>query len=172
MLKYSNKPPRRRQGKPVVKAIAPQRKAEEFHSNFRAGVRMVYSGVAVFLVLHGINSALPQPGADAQVGDMLNLSPAVVPPGAVESAVQARLVTDPWAKPGAVCALDESVMLKPGGVLTTMAVRPDGVMLAWNGGATAQGAAACPSSSQFLVSRNDYLQLYKIELPKGPTNPR
>ncbi len=172
MLRYSNKPPRRRQGEAVAKAIARQRKAVEFHSHFLTGVRMFYSGVAVFLVLHGINSALPQPGADAQVGDMLNLSPAAVAPGAVESAVQARLVAGPWAKPGPVCALDESEMLKRGGVLTTMAVRPDGVMLAWNGGATAQGAAACPSSSQFLVSRDDYQKLYKVEVPKAPRNPR
>jgi len=172
MLRDSNKPLRRRRGVPVAKVIARQRKIAEFRGHFLSAVRMLQPGVVIFLVLHGINSVLPPPGADAQVGDMLKLSPAAVPPRAMASAVQARLVAGPLAKPGGVCVLDETVMLKPGGVLTTMAVRPDGVMLAWNGGATAQGAVACPSSSQFLVSRNDYLKLYEIEVPKGPTNPR
>jgi len=172
MLRYSNKPPRKRQDEPVAKAIARQKAAVEVQRHLSRCAKMFYCGMVVCLALRGIGSLLPQPGETAQVGDMLKLSEAVAVPGAPRAVVPARLVTGPWAKPGGVCGLDESVMLKPGGVLTTMAVRPDGVMLTWNGGATAQGAASCPSSSQLLISREDYQKLYKIEVPRPPMNPR
>jgi hypothetical protein len=58
-------------------------------------------------------------------------------------------------------------MRQPGGTLTVLAVRADGVMLSWVGGNTAR-VAPCPAPGQFLVSAADYDALAQINVARRP----
>jgi hypothetical protein len=119
------------------------------------------------LLVHSIVGNLPV----AQVGDMLEFNLDTVSVTAPITAVPARIVGDPWAAPGRVCTLDVSTMTKHGGVIAVTAVRHDGVMLDWAGGATALGQADCGNDEQILVKDTDYEHLRMAQAPR-PRNPR
>jgi hypothetical protein len=101
----------------------------------------------------------------AQVGDRLQFTTQSASVTALTTAVPARYVTDSWASPGKQCLLNVPTMLKPGGAMTVMALRADGVLLLWAGGATAPGAANCQGSDELLVSDENYARLEKAEAP-------
>jgi hypothetical protein len=103
----------------------------------------------------------------ATVGDRLAVNPASVSPVSRSLVVPARQVSDPWAPPGAACSLNLAAMQRPGGSLTVMAVRPDGVMLSWAGGATASGAADCHAAgTPVLVADSGYSSLLMAQPAK------
>ncbi len=172
MLRYQNKPPRRRVEKPVAKAtttttVAAQRRDEAFNRRLRLGVTMFY-GLAAAVVVVVALARTPIAAASPQVGDVLHISTAATGQGARLAMVPARLLAGPWAHPGLACWLDEAVMRQPGGALTVLAIRSDGIMLSWVGGDTAR-VASCPAPGQFLVSQADYEALTQITVARRPT---
>lgn len=166
MLRYDNKPPRRRVDKPVTKAIAVQRRTETLTRRARFGFTLFYGLAATVIVVSAL-AKTPLAAASPQVGDMLHITTAATAPGARLATVPARLLTGPWGHPGQGCWLDEAMMRQPGGTLTVVAVRSDGVMLSWVGGETAR-VASCASPSQFLVSAADYNALAQISVARRP----
>ena len=99
----------------------------------------------------------------AHVGDMLEFYPNTVSITAPTTAVSARIVASPQASAGASCTLDVSSMASPGGAMTVMATRPDGVMLSWAGGATASRQANCRSDEPVLVTNASYERLQRAQ---------
>jgi hypothetical protein len=95
------------------------------------GLMISFTVISLFL-----NSALGREPV-AQVGDVLEFYPNTLSVTAPTTAVPARILAGPGASPGASCTLDVSSMAIPGGAMTVMATRPDGIMLSWAGGATA-----------------------------------
>ena len=166
MLRYDNKPPRRRVDKPVTKAVAVQRRTEELNRRVRFGFTMFY-GLAAAVVVVSALAKTSIASASPQVGDVLHISTAATAPGAQLAEVPARLLAGPWGHPGLGCWLDESVMRQPGGTLTVLAVRSDGIMLSWVGGDTAR-VASCPAPGQLLVSAADYGALTQIGVARRP----
>jgi hypothetical protein len=166
MFRYDNRPPRRREMKPVTKAMAQQRRTEALNDHARTAFTIFYSLAAVVIFVGMVGTAKVT-AVTPQVGDVLHITRAARAPGAPFATVQARLVTGPWAHAGLACTLDESVMAEPGGTLTVLGVRSDGVMLSWAGGETAK-AASCPAPSQILVSPAAYQTLADITLPRRP----
>jgi len=57
-------------------------------------------------------------------------------------------------------------MSNPGGALTVMAVRADGVLLSWAGGATSTKADCRRANQPILISADDYEALLKTQFPK------
>jgi hypothetical protein len=167
MLRYDNRPPRRRVDKPVTKTIAAQRRTETLNRRARFVFTLFYGLAAAVIVVSAL-AKTPLAGASPQVGDVLHITTAATAPGARLAMVPARLLTGPLAHPGQGCWLDETVMRQPGGTLTVLAVRSDGVMLSWVGGDTAR-VASCAAPSQFLVSASDYNALAQISVARRPT---
>jgi hypothetical protein len=166
MLRYDNRPPRRRPRKPMTKAMAQQDRAETLNRRARMAFTVFY-GLAAGVIVFSAAAKTPMTGPAPQVGDVLPITAAATAPGAALADVPARLLTGPWAHPGQGCWLDEAVMRDLGGTLTVLAVRPDGVMLSWVGGDTAR-IASCPSPGQMLVSAADYRALTRISVPQRP----
>ena len=100
-----------------------------------------------------------------QVGDVLEFYPNTISVTAPTTAVPARVIAGPAASPGASCTLDVSSMAIPGGAMTVMATRPDGVMLSWAGGATASKQASCRSGEPVLVTNAGYERLQMAQKP-------
>ena len=167
MLRYEDKPPRRRVNRPVTKAMAVQRRTEALNRRIRFGFSMFY-GLAAAVILVSTLAKTPMASASPQVGDVLSITTAATAPGARLAAVPARLLAGPWAHPGLACWLDEAVMRQPGGTLTVLAVRADGIMLSWVGRGTAR-LASCPAPGQFLVSAAGYQALTQISVARRPT---
>ncbi len=103
----------------------------------------------------------------AQVGDQLHYAPHFASVTAPVTAVPARLVAGPWSPPGRSCMLDVPTMMQPGGTVSVLAVRDDGVMLSWAGGATAPGAQDCRGGQNVLVSDQGYRRLVMAHAPDG-----
>jgi hypothetical protein len=123
-------------------------------------------GVLAVVIVMRLLIAASGSNAVAQVGDILDFHGVNASVVAATTAVPARLVAGPWASPGHSCALNVSTMTNPGGAMTVMAVRADGVLLSWAGGATAKGNADCGSSQQILVTAPDYGRLQMALRPK------
>lgn len=170
MLRYHDKPPRRRVEKPVTKAMAQQRRTEALNRRARMAFTIFY-GLAAMVIVCSAAAKTPVSGPTPAVGDELPVSSAATALEAPVADVPARLLAGPWAQPGQGCWLDETVMRDPGGTLTVLAVRPDGIMLSWVGGATAH-LASCPAGGQFLVSVADYDALLQITMPRRPDTVR
>jgi hypothetical protein len=100
------------------------------------------------------------------VGDVLDFHAGTLSITGPNIAVTAHMVAGPWAPPSRSCTLAVSVMEKSGGVMSVMAVRPDGVMLSWAGGATASGVADCRSNESILVANADYGRLQMALAPR------
>ena len=167
MLRYENKPPRRRVEKPVTKAMAVQRRTETLNRRVRLAFTAFYGVAAAVLVVSAV-AKTSMAGPLPQVGDVLHITTAATAQGARLALVPAKLLTGPWAQPGQGCWLNEAVMRAPGGTLTVLAVRADGVMLSWVGGDTAH-VASCPAPGQFLVSEADYQALTQISVARRPS---
>lgn len=164
MLRYRNKPPRRPKPKPVAKA-APRPGSDKFQMDGAYG--MLFGLFGALIVARLVIGAAAGSTQIATVGDRLEFNSATIAPvlGALE--VPARLITDPWAPAGAACSLNIAAMSHPGGALTVMAVRPDGVMLSWAGGETSSATADCHDSTEaVLVTDTDYATLLKALSPK------
>jgi hypothetical protein len=164
MLRYRHKPPRRPAQKPTAKA-APRPLGEHFNLGGAYGLLIGLFGVlAAARIIIALAAGASQ---IATVGDRLAVNPASVSPVAQALAVPARQVADPWAPPGAACRLSLAAMQHPGGTLTVMAVRQDGVMLSWAGGATAPGQADCHAgATPLLVADADYSLLLAAQPAK------
>ena len=159
-------PPRRRADKPVTKAMAQQRRTEALNRRARLAFSIFYGLAAMVIIFNAANRA-PIAGSGPQVGDMLHVTASAIAPDAALATVPARLIAGPWAHPGLACTLDEAVMAKAGGTLTVLAVRADGAMLSWTGGATAQ-TGSCPAPGQIMVSPADYHALTQISVARRP----
>jgi hypothetical protein len=156
MRRYQNNDPRRRR-KPAAKA-APASPPALGRSAAPALIGLVATLLIARLVI-GIAAA-------ATVGDRLQFGPATAPRPPLHEIIPARRLANPFAQPGAPCKLDINAMSLAGGALTVFAVRPDGVMLSWAGGATAPGADCSTPDQQILVATNDYESLLKTQMPK------
>jgi hypothetical protein len=160
MLRYSNKPPRR--PKPIAKAVTKQKQSNQRLRQRDDSYIVLFSVMALAFVARLVVAASGTQ-AVAQVGDRLNFYPSQIPATVLNMVVTARIVDGSWSKPGVTCTLDVSKMTNPGGAMTVMAVRPDGIMLSWAGGTTANGSAGCNANSQILVTTSDYLNLLRTQ---------
>lgn len=108
----------------------------------------------------------------AQVGDMLEFSSGHLSVTNADTTVLAYVVKGPSGIPGHVCTLDIRQMMRPGGVITVTAVRPDDIMMVWSGKATAADGADCGENSEILVTDTDYNRLRMSQQPGGRQIPR
>ncbi len=154
--------------KTIAKAAHPiptgSRRPTKSDDTYTVFFTIIMAALAVRLII-GFAGGLVGAQAVAQVGDRLVFAPASGAPPPITAQIPARLVADPWAPPGPGCTLDSLVMAHPGGAVTVIALRPDGVMLSWAGRATAPAAASCPGGQSLLVSAVDYQQLRNAQTP-------
>jgi hypothetical protein len=156
MLHSNHRPPRRPKAKAVAKVIDRRKgKPEPFMSGGSLGLLLAVVAVAFFVRLTTVVMANPAPVAAP--GDIVTFSGPVIRPMVPLGQVTAHAVSGVWGKPGGDCALDLAQMMRVHGALSVHAVRPDGVMVSWAGGPTAEGAADCRTmQSALLVSAADY----------------
>jgi hypothetical protein len=155
MLRYHNKPPRRQK---------PRAKAVQGKPRWRVdGSYTTLIGLLIVLAALRVTVAFALPGGGPAVGDRVQFDAASIAPKLV---VSAREVADPFARPGNSCTLDVNEMSHPGGALSVMAVRSDGVLLSWAGGATSAKADCRSGNQPILISADDYEALLKAEFPK------
>ncbi len=162
MLRYSNRPPRRQ--KPEVKTavrLAPKwwQVRTETATNFMLTL------LAVVILARLVSAAIIDAPPVATPGDIIKMDTSRWM--MLYDTIPARPVASPWAKPGQACTLDIPLMSHEGGVLSVLAVRPDGVMLSWAGGPTATGPLACPAGAGgLLVPTADYSGLVAKPVPR------
>jgi hypothetical protein len=142
-----------------------QKTSEDRLRRFDRFTKSSFGLIALLLIIGIWHSSATGVTSIAQVGDRLNFTPASASVTAYTTAVPAQHVADLWASPGRQCLLDVPAMMKPGGAMTVMALRADGVLLLWAGGATASGAANCQGNDELLVSNENYERLAKAEAP-------
>jgi len=157
MLRYRNKPPRRR--KPRAKAGPGAKPRWQPDSSHPALI-----GMLIALTGLRITIAFAVPAGAATVGDRVELGRATT--SFDNLVIPARALSNPFASPGNFCTLDVNAMAHPGGALTVMAVRADGVLLSWAGGATSAKADCRRANQPILISENDYEALLKTQFPK------
>jgi hypothetical protein len=159
VLSFNNRWSKKSPSKPATKTTTQKQKddlkARKFEGTLFKFVCLMISLTVMALFLNSIISTEPV----AQVGDVLEFYPNTVSVTKPTKAVSARILAGPGASPGAACTLDVSVIARPGGTMTVMATRPDGIMLSWAGGATASSQADCRSDEQILVTNADYERL-------------
>jgi hypothetical protein len=167
VLSFNNRRSKGSPSKPAIKTTTGKKKegflARKFDDALFKFACLTASFIMTSLLLNSIIGREPA----AQVGDMLEFYPNTVSVTAPVTAVSARIVAGSWASPGRTCTLDVSVMKKPGGAVTVMAVRSDGVMLSWAGGATASSQADCRANEQVLVTNADYERLQMARTPRA-----
>jgi hypothetical protein len=147
MRKIDSKPPRR------------ERAPKESLMEFTAGLVLVLLGVLVAGC--AIKTAMAEVPPIAAVGDQVRLTTAI-PGDAPALTLRAHEIATVFSAPDRACALDTWRMAQDGGVLTVVAVRPDGMVLSWAGGATARGDIGCRSiSGELILSQNDYATLLR-----------
>jgi hypothetical protein len=162
---YSFRPPKRHDSKPVAKVASHQQKSGQQSQSDDTLIPFILFWASTLLagiVICFVVSAQRV----AQVGDVLDFHAGTLSIAGPNIAVTAHMVAGPWAPPSRSCTLAVSVMEKPGGTMSVMAVRPDGVMLSWVGGATASGAADCSSNEPILVANADYGRLQMALAPR------
>jgi hypothetical protein len=153
--------------KPVTPSILRQQRSAERLRRFDWAIICGYGVLVSVLLLRlafGDAFALPKV---AQVGDQLHYAPHFASVTAPVTAVPANLVTGLWSPPGRSCVLDVPTMMQPGGTVSVLAVRDDGVMLSWAGGATAPGVQDCRGGQNVLVSDQGYRRLAMAHAPVG-----
>jgi hypothetical protein len=159
VFSFNNRQSKSSPSKPAIKATMPRQKDalenRKFDNTYFKFVCLTVSFTMTSMLLNSIIGTQPV----AQVGDMLGFYSNTASVTAPITAVPARVVAGPGASPGHPCTLDVSVMTKPGGAMTVMAVRPDGVVLSWAGGATASKQAGCQGNVQLLVANAGYQRL-------------
>jgi hypothetical protein len=107
----------------------------------------------------------------AQVGDRIVFTPGMAVSPGFATVIPARVVTGPWAPPARACRLNLGLLTNHWGALTVLAVRADGVMLSWAGGATAEAGNDCAPAHKLLVSDvgfNELLTLQRNEVRALP----
>ncbi len=144
------KPPHRRQHK-----TADQKGKRHSLYNAYSTIIGLFAFLLALRLLVAAAAAMPR---ITNVGDQLSISRAL--PGLRDGMMlAAREMPAAYADPGPACRLNIAKMAQSGGILTVMAVRPDGVVLSWAGGATA-GADACRApSGEVLLAEDDYAAL-------------
>jgi hypothetical protein len=153
MRQSDPKPPRR----PRAKSAARTRK--EPFLEFTVSLVLALLGVLVFSCV--IKAAVAAVPPIAAVGDQVRLTTAI-PGDAPALRLAGRDVASVFAAPGRGCVLNTWQMAREGGVLTVVAVRPDGIVLSWAGGATAREDAGCRSvGGELILSQNDYATLLR-----------
>jgi len=157
MRLYHNKPPRRR--KPRANAATGAKPRWQPDGSVASLI-----GLLVALTALRITIAFAVPAGVATVGDRMELGPATT--SVVNLIIPARALGNPFARPGDFCSLDVNEMSHPGGAISVMAVRMDGVMLSWAGGPTSAKADCRNAGAQILVSASDYEALLKTQFPK------
>jgi hypothetical protein len=150
-----------RRAKSDTRAV-PHRRHAQPHGHLNAVSEPVLA-LLTFLLLASLAAGSPNQPVAAP-GDRLVFGAAAWPPS--ELSVPARRLAGPFAAPAGSCRLDLGTMSRRPGALTVLAVRPDGVMLDWAGGATAQGQAGCAVTGGLLVSTGDYLAMARAGQPK------
>jgi hypothetical protein len=154
MRRYHNKPLRPKQKPPAKPRF-------RFDSEFSALI-----GLIIVLIVVRLGVAVAGPAGIATVGDRLLFGASTVPAPMQSMVLPARVVADPFAAAAESCSLDVNEMSHPGGAMTVMAVRHDGVMMSWAGGATDTKSDCRRVNKQILVSLNDYESLTKTQFPK------
>ena len=150
--------PKPRRSKAAVKP--PARQSDDVYRVFFSLVMLAFAARILFGCVGALGGWQPV----AQVGDRLDFGPAFA--GAMTASANARLVATPWSVPGRTCRLDTATMNGRGGAMTVMAVRQDGVMVSWAGGATAPGPKACGRGQSILLAAADYQQLWATQTPR------
>ncbi len=158
MRLYHNKP---RRPKPQATAKKNEAQKQRVQAANAAGALI---GLLILLAWIRLSIAVASTGSAALVGDRVPLGPAQL--GPPDHIIAARTLSDPFSKPGISCSLDVNEMSKPGGILTVMAVRADGVMLSWAGGATSAAADCHRLGKTVLISADNYESLVKPQFPK------
>ena len=157
MRLYHNKP-RRPKPKAAAKNDVQKQKLQA------ANASGALIGLLILLAWIRLSIAAAGPGGAALVGDRVQLGGAAVM--FPDHIIAARSLAGPFSPPGLSCSLDVNDMSKPGGVLTVMAVRSEGVMLSWAGGATSAESDCHSLGMPVLISGDDYESLVKTQLPK------
>jgi hypothetical protein len=152
MRHIKSKPPRR-----------PRAKAADRHHHRAVALDGAYGTLlgllAVLVLARLLVAACAAVPPVASVGDRVQVS-AAAPIAVPDVVLPARGVASAFTKPGPACTLNITAMKQPGGVLSVVAVRPDGVVLSWAGGATAAGAQNCQMNDpEILLAQNDYAVL-------------
>ncbi len=159
MRRYHNKPPRRPRPKARAKAAPGAKPRWQPDSSHAALI-----GMLIALAALRVTIAFAVPAGAATVGDRVEFGPAST--SLDKLIIPARALGNPFARAGDFCSLDVSEMSNPGGALSVMAVRADGVMLSWAGGPTSAKADCRRENQPILVSANDYEALLKTQFPK------
>lgn len=162
---YSFRPPKRHDSKPVSKVVNLQHRSRQQSQPDDTLIPFILFWAST--LLGGVVFCfVVSTQRIAQVGDVLDFHAGTLSIVGPNIAVTAHTVAGPWAPPSRSCTLAVSVMEKPGGAMSVMAVRPDGIMLSWAGGATASGAADCRSNESILVANADYGRLQMALAPR------
>ncbi len=157
MRLYHNKP---RRPKPKTAARGDTQKQKVQVANASGAL----IGLLILLAWVRLSIAAAGTGGAALVGDRVQIG---APAAAFsDHVVAARALAGPFSPPGISCSLDVNEMAKPGGVLTVMAVRADGVMLSWAGGRTSAESDCHRLDAPVLISVDDYDAISKAQLPK------
>ncbi len=151
--------------KPVTERMAKQRTSEARLHRFDLAAKSLFGLIALLFIAGLWHGSATGVTPVAEVGDRLHFTHATASDTAALTAVPAQHVSDLWASPGGQCLLDVPTMMQPGGAMTVMALRADGVLLLWAGGATAPGPANCQGKDEILVSDANYARLEKAEAP-------
>jgi len=157
MRLYHNKPRR-----PKPKAMAKNETQKQKLQAANASGALI--GLLILLAWVRLSIAAAAPGSAALVGDRVQLGAALE--SFQDHRITAHALKSPFSPPGVFCSLDVNDMASSGGVLTVMAVRPDGVMLSWAGGRTSAKSDCHRLDAPVLVSADDYESLVKPQLPK------
>lgn len=155
MLRDRQRPPRRSQPKPDAKALM-RRVPKGWKRGMRTMQGLALTMVMMVTLARLVSVAIANPAPVAVPGDFVQLGHRWQM-YAPQNRIEARLLADPWARPGSGCVLDIAWMAHHAGRLTVLAVRRDGVMLSWSGGATAAGPEACPvGADAVLIQAKEY----------------
>jgi hypothetical protein len=125
----------------------------------RIGFMMIFAIIVPNIIL----GYLHQPPV-ARVGDLLQFNQPPAPDNTPAPVVTAQSITSVFSKPGTRCVLDISTMRGPGAVMNVLAVRQDGVVLAWAGKTTAHNLGCAQNTSLFVTVEN-YGVLATASLP-------
>jgi hypothetical protein len=158
MSPSNDKPPRRPRAKAIARKPRGIVSRLSAHASWNDAYGTLLGVLALLIALRLVVVAACAMPAVANVGDRVALSKAW--PGVNRAAMlPARMMPTAFAAPGEACRLDIAKMAQAGGVLTVMAVRPDGVVLSWAGSGTSDGADCRSRSGEVLLPRNDYVSL-------------
>jgi hypothetical protein len=164
MLRYHNRPPRRPRPKTEAK-VATRRTPKWWQVRADSTQDFFMTLIAGLTLAKFVSVAIANPAPVAVPGDIVQLSTArTITP---YETIQVHQLATPWAKTGAACTLDVSLMAHEGGALSVLAVRKDGVMASWAGGPTAAAGESCQAGNGgLLIPAADYSGLLVRPMPR------